>query len=102
MFYQNFIGTFIFKKTITTLHLILWIPTVRLATRFDKEVAINLALSINFILKDKVTTLSLLSRSMLVTSFFLGTEKFLNFSLFFPRHWNFPSDSFAHYLMIKW
>ena len=41
----------IFKKTITqSLYLILLIPSVRLSTRLDNEVAISLALSINFVL----------------------------------------------------
>ena len=63
------------RKQSKYLHEILSITSVRLSTRFDNEVAINHALSINFILLDIVTTLSLPSLSIFITSFSIRIEK---------------------------
>ena len=76
------------RKQTQSLYLILWIPSARLLARADNEVAINLALSIHFILYD---ILSIASLSTFVTSFSIGTEKIfgvivLNCALFSPRH----------------
>ena len=71
------------RKQLQSLHLLLWIRSMILSTSFDGEVAINFILSINFILQDIVSTLSLPSLSIFITSFFIGTENFLNFLLFF-------------------
>ena len=65
----------------------------RLSTRVDKEQDINLKLSINFILY--VTDLPSSS------SFLLGTEKIIYFSVFSPKHSCCPSNSSATSLIMK-
>ena len=65
-----------------------WVPSVRLLTRFDNEVSINLALSMNFILWDIVTTLLLSSLSSFISSISVGTEKVLYVPVF-PRRLTF-------------
>ena len=87
---------------IWTFILILQIPSLRLSARFDNEVAINLTLSINVFLRDIVKTISFPSLSILVISLSIGTEKVLYLSVFFPRHSNCLSNSFANCFIIKW
>ena len=53
----------------------------------------NLKMSINFNLY--VIDLPLSS------SFLIGTEKVIHFSVFFPKHSNYLSNSFANSLIIK-
>ena len=74
----------------------------KLLARFDNEVAINLALSINYSLKDIGFLISSPFLSILVTAFSIETEKVVNFLLFFPKHLNFSSNSFTSSFIIKW
>ena len=76
------------------MHLSQWIPSDKLSTRFDSEVDVKLKLSINFSLYVIVLLLS--------SSFLIGTEKVIYFSVFSPKHSNWPSNSFANCLIIKW
>ena len=76
------------------MHLLLWNPSDKLSARLDSEVDINLKLSINFSLYVIVLPLS--------SSFLIGTEKVIYFSVFSPKHSNWPSNSFANCLIIKW
>ena len=48
------------KQEAQSFHLNLWIPSIRLSTRFDNELAIKyiLVLSVHFILQDIVTIFS--------------------------------------------
>ena len=55
---------------------------LKLSTRFDRDVAINLMLSKNFILHD-INSVVLLPFLMIFTPFFIEMEKVLHFSLFF-------------------
>ena len=84
------------KQSQSLQSLILWVTSFRLSTRFNNKVDINPALSINFILQNIVTTLSIPSLSIFLASFCLGTEKVLYFSVFCSRHSNCPSNSFAN------
>ena len=74
----------------------------KLLARFDNEVAINLALSINYSLKDIGFLISSPFLSILVTAFSIETKKVVNFLLFFPKHLNFSSNSFTSSFIIKW
>ena len=76
------------------MHLSQWIPSDKLSTRLDSEVDVKLKLSINFSLYVIVLLLS--------SSFLIGTEKVIYFSVFSPKHSNWPSNSFANFLIIKW
>ena len=64
------------------LDLILWIPSERLLTRFDNELALNCALSISCNMQDKCFVISSLLLSILVMSFSIDTRKILYFSVF--------------------
>ena len=70
-------------------------PSARLSVRFDKELAINLTLSINVI-------------SFLMffpfSCFFIdiGTEQVMHFPDFFPNDFNCPSNSSAGFMILKW
>ena len=55
---------------------------LKLSTRFDSDVAINLMLSKNFTLHD-INSVVLLLCLMIFTPFFIEMEKVLHFSLFF-------------------
>ena len=68
--------------------------SVKLSTNFDNDVAMNLKLSMNFILY----VISIFFDSIL---FLMGTEKVTYFSVFSPRHSKFPSNSLASSLIIK-
>ena len=61
--------------------------------KFDNEVDINLKLSRNFSLYLIVLLLS--------SSFLIGTEKVIYFSVFSPEHSNQPLNSFANCLIMK-
>ena len=61
--------------------------------KFDNEVDINLKLSRNFSLYLIVLLLS--------SSFLIGTEKVIYFSVFSPKHSNQPLNSFANCLIMK-
>ena len=61
--------------------------------KFDNEVDINLKLSRNFSLYLIVLLLS--------SSFLIGTEKVIYFSVFSPKHSNQPLNSFANCLTMK-
>ena len=76
------------------MHLSQWYPSDKLSARFDNELGMNLKMSINFNLY--VTDLPLSS------SFLIGTEKVIHFSVFCPKHSNYLSNSFANSLIIKW
>ena len=90
------------RKQAKSFHLILQIPSLRLSASFDNEVALNFKLSVNVFLRDIVKTISFPSLSIFVTSLSIGTEKVLYFSVFFLRHSNCPSNSFANCFIIKW
>ena len=66
----------------------------KLSARSDNVLCINLQLSINSILY--VITL------LLSFSFLIGTEKVMYFSVFSPKHSNWPLNSSANSLIIKW
>ena len=74
---------------------------LKLSTRFHSDVAINLLLSMNFILHD-INSVVLLPCLMIFTPFFIEMEKVLYFSLFFEIQSNWPSNSLFDSLMIKW
>ena len=74
---------------------------LKLSTRFDSDVAINLMLSKNFTLHD-INSVVLLLCLMIFTPFFIEMEKVLHFSLFFAIQSNWPSNSLFDSLMIKW
>ena len=74
---------------------------LKLSTRFDRDVAINLMLSKNFILHD-INSVVLLPYLMIFTPFFIEMEKVLHFSLFFAMQSNWPLNSLFDSLMIKW
>ena len=76
------------------MHLLQWNPSDKLSTRLDSEININLKLSINFSLYVIVSVLS--------SSFLIGTEKVIYFSLFSPKHSNWPTNSFAKCFIKKW
>ena len=59
------------------------------------DVAMNLKLSINFILY-------VISISLFSIFFFIGTENAIYFSVFSPKHSKLPSDSFTSSLIMKW
>ena len=61
------------------LRLILWIPSKMLLTRFDNELAINLALSTDSKMWDIFFVISSPFLSILATSFSIGTVKFMHF-----------------------
>ena len=82
-------ASFTFLSPCPYLHLMLWIPSVRLLTRFDIKLAINLALSMNCNLRDIVFLISFPFSSILTTSFFIRTEKVMHFSVFSPKQVNF-------------
>ena len=73
----------------------------KLLTRFDNELDINLKLSINLILYDISTVLSLPSLSIFVICFLIDTEKLIYLSAFPPKHLNCPLNSSASSLIIK-
>ena len=76
------------------MNLLQWNPSDKLSTRLDSEVDINLKLSINFSLYVIVLLLS--------SSFLIGTEKVIYFSVFSPKHSNWPSNSSANCSIKKW
>ena len=65
----------------------------KLSTKVDKDVDINLKLSMNFILE--IIVLSSLDY------FLIGTENVMYFSLFSSKHSKSPSNSSANPFMIK-
>ena len=77
-----------------SMHLLQWNPSDKLSTRLDSEVDINLKLSINFSLYVIVLLLS--------SSFLIGTEKVIYFSVFSPKHSNWPLKSSANCLIMNW
>ena len=83
------------------LHLILWILSERLLTRFDNELAINLALSINCNMEDIYFVISSPFLSILVTSVSIGTVNVMYFSVFSPKQVNCFLSSSPHLFMIK-
>ena len=72
-----------FLSSCPYLHLIFWIPSVRLLTRFDKSCTINKLQSV----RNEIFLFDCFL-SILVTSFSIGTEKVMYFSLFFPKKVN--------------
>ena len=84
------------RKQSHSLHLILWVTSVRLPTRLYNKFSINLALSINYVLEDIVKTLSLPLTSIFVTYFFIDTKSFSFYSVFCPRDSMFSSYSFVN------
>ena len=65
----------------------------KLSTRSDNVLGMNLQVSINFILYVIVLLLS--------CSFLIGTEKLIYFSVFSPKHLNYPLNSSGNSLIIK-
>ena len=83
-------------------HLTLGIPSERLLTRFDNELAINLALSMNCNLQDIFFVLFSPVLSIRVTSFTIGTVEVMYFSVLSPKQVNcFFFNSSAYTFMIK-
>ena len=76
------------------MHFLQWNSSDKLSTRLDSEVHINLELSIK--LSSYVIVL------LLSGSFLIGNEKIMYFSVFSPKHSNWPSNSFANCLIMKW
>ena len=74
-------ASFTFLSSCLYLHLILWIPSEILLTRFDKKLAINFALSIKCNLYDIFFVISSPFLSILVTSSFIGTVNVMYFSM---------------------
>ena len=83
------------------LHLILWIPSERLLTRFDNELAINLVLSINCNMYKIFFGTCSPFWSILVTSFSIENVKVIYFSKFSPKQVNCYLNSSANSFMIK-
>ena len=103
MFYRVALHTFIFKDTTTDFTISFMNSPIKLLSRIDKEVAINLMLSMNFILYYIISAVLFPSLSIF-TFFFIRTDKyyFHYFSLFSPIHSNLPSKSFVNSLIMKW
>ena len=78
------------------------IPSERLLTRFDNDLAINLVLLINYNMYDTVFVISYSFLTILVTSFSIGAVKVIYFSVFFPKQVNCFLKSYANSFMIKW
>ena len=72
--------------------MLLWfnfcIPSARLLTGFNNELAINLALSMNCNLWDVIFVISSPSLSVLVNSFSIEIVKAMYFSMFSPKQVN--------------
>ena len=68
------------RQDLQSVHSLLQSPSERLSTRLDNELEINLKLLINFILYIIVLQLS--------SSFLIGTEKVIYFSVFSHKHSN--------------
>ena len=66
------------------IYLILWITSAGLLTRFDNQLSINFALSLNF------------------KFFSIGTEKVLYFSVLSPKQINCPANSSVSLIVINW
>ena len=95
IFYRNILDSFTLKKTITIFIFNFAISSVTLSTRFDNEVAINLALSINFI---NIVTIFI----NLCNSFFYWNKRSFILFCISPKHSNFLSYLFANSFIIKW
>ena len=83
------------------LHLSLSIPSARLLTSFDNELAINLVPSINRKMYNICFVTFSPFLSIIASSYSFGTAKFMHFSVFSPKQVNSFSNSFANYFMIK-
>ena len=70
------------------LHLILWTPSEKLLTRFNNELAINLALLTNCNMQGIFFVISSPFLSILASSFSFGTVKVMYFSGFSPKQLN--------------
>ena len=70
------------------LHLILWTLSEKLLTRFNNELAINLALLTNCNMQEKIFVISFPFLLILVSSFSFGTVKVMYFSGFSPKQLN--------------
>ena len=70
------------RQDLQSLHLLLWSILARLSAILDSELEVNLKLSINFSFYVIVLSFS--------SSFFIGTEKVMHFSVFSPKHSNCP------------
>ena len=68
------------RQDLHFLHFLLWRPSDKLSRSLDNELDINLKLSISFNLYIIVLPFS--------SSFLIGTEKVIYFSVFFPKHSN--------------
>ena len=75
-----------FLSSCLHLHLILWISSERLLTRFDNELATNLVLYCN--MQDIFFVISSPILSIFVTSFSIGTVNVMYFSTFSPKQIN--------------
>ena len=83
------------------LHLSLSIPSARLLTSFDNELAINLVLSINRKMYNICFVTFSPFLSIIASSYSFGTVKVMYFSVFSPKQINSFSNSFANSFMIK-
>ena len=94
---------YLYLQYLLYLHLILWIPSEKLLTRFDNVLAINLALSINCNMYNMFFVISSPFLSFLVTSFSVGTIKIIYyFSMFSTKQVNCLLNSSANLFMMKW
>ena len=84
------------------MHLISWISLARLSTRFENEVAINSARSINWNLLDMVLASSSPFLPLLLTYSVIRAEKVLYFSVFSSKQLNSPSNFFAKAFSSIW
>ena len=66
--------------------MLLILSAAKLSTRLHNELEMNLKLSISLILYDIFTILSLLTLSIFVICFLIGTEKETHFSVFSPKN----------------
>ena len=82
------------RKQLQFLHLSLGIPPVKLSTKFHSDVAINLMLSMNFILWYKFG--GFIAFFIDFHTFFIEMEKVKYFSLFSAIQSNWPSNSFVN------
>ena len=79
----------------------LWSSSDRLLTRFDTDLVLDFALSINCNMLDVFFVISSWFLSITVTSSSIGTVKVISFSVFPPRQVNCFWSSSANSIMTK-
>ena len=90
-----------FLSSCPNLYLILGIRSEILLTKFDNELAINLALSINCNELDIFFVISSPFLLIILTSFSIWTVKAMYISVFSPRQVNCFLNYSANFIMIK-